>query len=122
MSGGMTNKGTRCGILGGAWFLALLACAALALAPLGLARTHRSGAVAAGSEFAFVVADVIHDDLPVGLAQHDATDHEHQLVAIGQVTGGLHARLPPLLRPNEPWIGPGWSRDGPRRPPRETVA
>lgn len=89
---------------------------ALVLAPVIIVTTHGPVAIAAAEEIA--AHGHSHDDDGGGLRGHDATDHEHQNIAVlvgkneGNIAFGDGARVLVTV------AAEGWPPDLPRRPPR----
>lgn len=105
--------------------LAVALLCALILAPVVLSVTHGPGAVASAmqAEAAKVAHGHSHDwDGPGKSGQHDATDHEHNFAVVLPSWGNEVFGLSSVAKAD----GPRWhaelSRDGPRRPPRSSIA
>ncbi|MDQ1902756.1 hypothetical protein RAH32_20245 [Paracoccus sp. WLY502] len=89
---------------------------ALVLAPVIIITTHGPAAIAAAEEIA--AHGHSHDDDGGVLRGHDATDHEHQNIAVlvgkneSEIVFGDGARMLVTV------TAEGWPPDLPRRPPR----
>jgi hypothetical protein len=89
----------------------------LAFVPAGIVASHGPGAFAA-TPVADAASAHVHTWEEADAAQHDATDHEHQTAAILVGAGCTRIEKCDGIPNGNARIAVGYSRDGPRKPPR----
>jgi hypothetical protein len=89
---------------------------ALVLAPVIIVTTHGPVAIAAAEEIS--AHGHSHDDDGGGLRGHDATDHDHQSIAVLAGKRDTDPIYRDRMRVLVSVAADGWPPDLPRRPPR----
>jgi len=104
--------------------VAVVLLCALVFAPVGISMTHGPDAVASAVQVDAAKAAHGHAQgwgEPGSSSQHDATDHEHNMAFVLFKGGMAVFDLTSAARADEPGFPTGFSRDGPRRPPRGSI-